>query len=70
VKPYFYVYRPQYGAPFVRHATIQEAQAEAERLAVKHPGITFEILASVGLTSTTAQPPSTFWMDGVSIKQP
>ena len=62
MKPQYYVYALNYGAPTVRHATLAEAQAEAERLAEKHPGRTFEILKCIGYSSTSKA--STFWMDG------
>ena len=62
MKPYYYVYALNYGGATVRHATIAEAQAEAERLAAKHPGRAFEILRCVGIAQTSKA--STFWMDG------
>jgi hypothetical protein len=62
MKPYYYVYR--YGnAPVKRHASLAEAQAEAERLAAKNPGVAFEILKAVGI-SQVIKPARTFWMDG------
>lgn len=64
MKPYFYVYRENIGHPPTnRHATIEQAQAEAERLAVKHPGSVIQILKCVGLSQVTG-PASTFFMDG------
>jgi hypothetical protein len=63
MKPYYYVYRYQKQAPKVRHISLAEAQAEAERLAAKNPGITFEILKTVGI-SQVIKPARTFWMDG------
>lgn len=60
--PHYYVYALNHGAPAVRHATLAEAQAEAERLAEKHPGRAFEILRCVGIAQTIKA--STFWMDG------
>lgn len=62
MKPHYYVYALNYGAPTVRHATLAEAQAEAERLAEKHSGRAFEILKCVGHSSTRKA--ITFWMDG------
>ena len=63
MKPYFYIYRAdQSRAPKVKHATLAEAQAEAERLANQHPGSTFEILQCVAITRCTQA--NTFWMDG------
>jgi hypothetical protein len=49
--------------PTVRHATLKEAQAEAERLAKKHQGFPFEILEFKGLSSLHES--ITFWVDGV-----
>ena len=63
MKPYFYVYRYQDKAPVIRHATLEQAQAEAERLATQHKGTPFEILKAVGLSQVTG-PASTFFMDG------
>lgn len=63
MKPYFYVYRYQDKAPVIRHATLEQAQAEAERLATQHNGTPFEILKAVGLSQVTG-PASTFFMDG------
>jgi hypothetical protein len=63
MKPYFYVYRYQDKAPVIRHATLEAAQAEAERLATQHKGTCFEILKVVGLTQVSG-PASTFFMDG------
>lgn len=60
--PHYYVYCLTAGNPTVRHATLAEAQAEAERLAEKHPGRAFEILRCVGIAQTSKA--STFWMDG------
>lgn len=62
MKPYFYVYRYGDKAPTVRHETLDEAQAEAERLAATHPGVQFEILQCLGFASTSKV--STFWNDG------
>lgn len=64
MKPYFYVYRENVGQPPTnRHATIELAQAEAERLAVKHTGSVIQILKCVGISQVTG-PASTFFMDG------
>jgi hypothetical protein len=63
MKPYFYVYRYQDKAPVIRHATLELAQAEAERLAAKHTGSVIQILKCVGLSQVTG-PASTFFMDG------
>lgn len=63
MKPYFYVYQHQDKAPVIRHATLQLAQAEAERLANKHQGTSFEILKVVGIAKVSG-PASTVFMDG------
>ena len=63
MKPYYYVYRYQKHAPKVRHASLAEAQAEAERLAALNPGMAFEILKAIAISSVV-KPTSTFWMDG------
>jgi hypothetical protein len=64
MKPYFYVYRENVGqGPTIRHATLELAQAEAERLAVKHTGSVIQILKCVGFAQVTG-PASTFFMDG------
>lgn len=65
MKHYYYVYGPtSLRGPAKRHATVQEAQKEAERLACIHPGQSFEILLCVGVSSTPAVRASTFWVDG------
>jgi hypothetical protein len=64
MKPYYYINSPGTGAPTVKHPTVEAAQAEAARLARKHPGRTFEILQAIALTSVTVPEPATFWMDG------
>jgi hypothetical protein len=64
MKSYFYVYRENVGqGPTNRHATLELAQAEAERLAVKHTGSVIQILKCVGISQVTG-PASTFFMDG------
>ena len=61
--PYYYVYRVGYGKPTIKHATLESAAKESERLAGQRPGDTFEILKCLGITRTVT--PQTFWMDGV-----
>ena len=63
MKPYYYIHRPGYGSPTVRHETMELALTEAKRLARHNPGESFEILQCVGITTMTE--PHTFWVDGV-----
>jgi hypothetical protein len=67
MKPYYYVYRYGHGMPTVRHATLKEAQAEAERLAKRHQGFQFEILEFKGISSFHDS--ITFWVDGSGPEQ-
>ena len=63
MKPYYYIYRTDESrGPKIKHATLAEAQTEAERLANQHPGSTFEILQCVAITRCAQA--STFWLDG------
>lgn len=68
MSPYFYVYRPGTAGPKVKHDTVAQAVAEAERLAAKHPGLTFEILQILAITSTPKV--HTFWIDGITPPHP
>jgi hypothetical protein len=61
--PYYYIHRPGTPGPTVKHPTRAAAQTEAQRLAAKHPGVTFEILQCVGLSSTPVPTATTFWLD-------
>ena len=63
MKLYYYVLNKTHGAPTFQHKTLAEATTEAERLAAKNPGTTFEILQCLGVSSVPKA--STFWMDGV-----
>jgi hypothetical protein len=65
MKPYYYVYRHGNQAPIVRHPTLDDASEESRRLAKLHPGVSFEILACLGITSIPKREPNTFWVDGV-----
>lgn len=62
MKPYYYVCRYGHYMPKITHATLEAAQKEAERLAERHPGYSFQILKCVAETRTTKA--NTFWMDG------
>jgi hypothetical protein len=64
MKTYYYVYRPGTLGHRVKHDSLAAAEAEAKRLAVKHPGAVFEILQCLGIASTPVPAPSTFWLDG------
>ena len=68
MKPYYYIFRvggshPRGKRGNVKYLTMQEADAEAMRLAGQHPGDTFEILKCIGIVRATT--PQAFWMDGV-----
>ena len=62
MKPHYYVTHPELSIGN-KHKTLTEATTEAERLAEKHPGTSFEILQCLGVSSVPKA--STFWMDGV-----
>lgn len=66
MKPHYYVANPETFTSYSKHKTLAEAIAEAERLAEKHPGASFEILQCLGVSSVPKA--STFWMDGVDPK--
>ena len=65
MKPHYYVFQKFDKMP--KYETLAEAAAEAERLAEKHPGTSFEILQCLGVSSVPKA--STFWMDGVEPEQ-
>jgi hypothetical protein len=67
MKPYYYVYRINDRGPKIKHATLEQAHAEAMRLAKQYPGESFEILQCLATVRTTN--PQTFWMDGVTPPQ-
>ena len=60
MKPHYYVTHPELSIGN-KHKTLADATAEAERLAEKHPGTTFEILQCLGVSSVPKA--STVWMD-------
>ena len=66
MKPHYYVANPETFTSYSKHKTLAEATSEAERLAEKHPGTSFEILQCLGVSSVPKA--STFWMDGVDPK--
>jgi hypothetical protein len=68
--PYYYIHRPGTPGPTVKHPTRAAAQTEAQRLATKHPGVTFEILQCVGLSSTPVPTATTFWLDEADKPKP
>ena len=61
MKPHYYVTHPELSIGN-KHKTLAEATAEAERLAEKHPGTSFEILQCLGVSSVPKA--TTVWMDG------
>ncbi len=70
MSPQYYVYRPGTPGPKVKHPTRDAAQTEAQRLAAKHPGTTFEILKVIGLSSTPVPTATTFWLDEADKPEP
>lgn len=60
--PYYYVFRPDSRHPTVKHQTPASAVTEAERLAVQHPGVCFEVTKVIAVVRTAQV--STTWMDG------
>lgn len=62
MKPHYYVANPETFTSYSKHKTLAEATTEAERLAEKHPGTSFEILQCLGVSSVPKA--NTVWMDG------
>jgi hypothetical protein len=62
MKPYYFALPVIKSDADIRHHSLADAQAEAERLASKYPDKTYEILKCVGIASCSKA--STFWMDG------
>lgn len=52
---FYLVWNPQRGKPKRRHATLKEAQNEAERLSKKHVGESFYVLQTVTVDRTYIQ---------------
>ena len=70
MKPHYYVFRQFLTRaaiilPTVKHETLELAVKEAERLAKKYEGDTFEVLKVVAITRVT-KPAITFYVDGES----
>lgn len=65
-KPFWFVWNWQGGTPNEQHGSQQAAIAEAERLALKHPGRVFVVLQSVcaveaaSVRHTDLRPPQYF----------
>jgi hypothetical protein len=53
-KKFYSIWNPIGGSPLVKHKTIDEAKAEAKRLATKHPGKEFYVLCTVGVAKYPA----------------
>lgn len=64
MKPYFYIFNSKREKPTTKHATLEKAKAEAERLARKHPGESFEILLAIGVSRCPES--LTFWYDNIT----
>ena len=45
---FWVVWGSDYSIPVVRHSTQEEALKEASRLSIKHPGVPFVVLESIG----------------------
>lgn len=65
MKIYYRVFRPSGNTPNIKHATYEDAQREAERVAKQHPAQCVEVLACVSITQTQEPIATTFFMDGV-----
>lgn len=48
LKPFFVVWRPEGGDPVKRHGYRQDAEREAERIAVANPGSAVYVMAPLG----------------------
>jgi hypothetical protein len=65
MKPYYYVFKPIGHLPSHKHATLEDAVKESQRLCEMHPNQTFEVLQCLAITSAPKPLVSTFYMDGV-----
>ncbi len=54
-KPFFLVWNSSSGYTFKRHTDIAKAEAEALRLAEKHPENKFHVLVSMGRAAATTE---------------
>ena len=64
-KSLFYVYRHGTESPRVRHATFQQAKAEAERLANINPGAYIEILKAIAYSVVTGPATTVYFQQDV-----
>jgi hypothetical protein len=62
MSPYYYVINRKNAFISGTFMTLARAQQEAEELAYRNPGCSYDIVRSVGVAH--AQPAATFWMDG------
>jgi hypothetical protein len=65
MNPFYYIYHPQavYNEPKVKYKTLADAKIAAERLALKHPDDTFEILMCVAISRCPKN--ITFFLEGI-----
>jgi hypothetical protein len=68
MKPYYYVFKPTGHLPSHKHATLEDAVKESQRLCEMHPNQTFEVLQCLAITSAPKPQVSTFYMDGAASK--
>jgi hypothetical protein len=68
MKDYYYVYNPNGSAPRYKHATKEEAIAEARRLAEEQPTRKFEILHCIGFVEAE-KPKSEFTSTNVEVDE-
>ena len=65
MKPYYYIHSPCEGIQVNRkkYNTLESAVEDAESLARYYPGITFEVLQCVALSSSPKPNAKTFYLD-------
>lgn len=61
--PFWMVWCPMAGAPTVQHPSLAAAEAEARRLAAKHPDRKFFVLHTVGMMAVEAPVQQFFPLD-------